>query len=869
MTNRPERLSGTAGIRHHPPVGVLERDTFVDSLLEYAADAAAGASRLVFVAGEAGVGKTTLLQLLRDRLPDAQWVTGACDGSFTPEPLGPLFDIAPRLGGAIAAACDEGAPRERLFRVLLEQLAPPAPFTVLVVEDAHWADEATTDLLRFLGRRLRDSRTLLIVSYRDEGLAADHPLRLTLGDLAPERSLRRLTVPPLSPAAVATLAEGTGLAADELYALTGGNAFFVSEVLGMNATQLPVSARDAVLARVARLSAPARAALDGVAVLGVEVDHRLAGEVAGDDAGLGECLDHGVLVSTANGVRFRHELARLAVEGALPGHRRRELHARALAALRGTGDPARLAHHAEQARDTAAVLEHAPVAGRRARELSAHREAAAQFSRALRFASDLPVEQRAALHDDLARALMLVEDWRRGLDEHRRAVELWRQSGDRLRYGDSLQRLARAAMRQYEPDGDAMAHESLAVLEQLPPSVPLAWAYANASAMNMYEDPPLSISLAQRARALLADNGLTSPDVVSDTLNSEGSAHLALGEDGVPLLKASLREALDGDAPEQASRAYTNLVSSLVLSYRHDEAMRYADEGLVYCEDHEITLHRNCLQGTRVELLERLGRWDEALETCERELLKPTLSTFNRMGPKLTMALISGRRGNRELSDRFLAEAEEIAATVRTVDALGFALGAVELDWLRGDIEAARKRALAALDGCQAPEIAGALAVWARRLGAEVTPPTMLEQHQRQLAGPWQEVAAMWGELGAPYEQALALHDSGEEEPMREAIAVLDRLGADAVINVVRADMRRRGFRSIPRGARSTTRTDPLGLTARQREVLELIGEGLTNADIGVKLVLSERTVDHHVAAVLGKLGVDSRRDAARIAAKR
>src|SRR4051812_21477450 len=228
---------------------VLEREAFLDSLVDYAGEAQAGASRLVFLAGEAGVGKTTLLELLQERLPQARWAVGACDGSFTPQPLGPLFDIAPQLGGAIATACAEDAPRERLFRVLLEQLSPPSLFTVVVIEDAHWADEATMDLVRFLGRRLRESPTLLLVSYRDEGVAPKHPLRLTLGDLTPERSLRRMTLSPLSPAAVNALAADSDISGDELYALTGGNPFFVNEVLGIDSPTLPVSARDAVLAR--------------------------------------------------------------------------------------------------------------------------------------------------------------------------------------------------------------------------------------------------------------------------------------------------------------------------------------------------------------------------------------------------------------------------------------------------------------------------------------------------------------------------------------------------------------------------------------------------------------------------------------------
>jgi DNA-binding CsgD family transcriptional regulator len=199
-----------------------------------------------------------------------------------------------------------------------------------------------------------------------------------------------------------------------------------------------------------------------------------------------------------------------------------------------------------------------------------------------------------------------------------------------------------------------------------------------------------------------------------------------------------------------------------------------------------------------------------------------------------------------------------------------FELREVELNWLAGDFERARANAtaIAAKPGIAA-EIQSELAVWLRRLGEDMDNYDLAvdPMRQRQLSEPWPDVAAMWAELGSPYEQALALYDSGEEEAMRESVAILDRLGASAAINVVRGEMRRRGFTSIPRGTRPTTRADRFGLTSRQREVLELLAQGLTNADISKRLVLSERTVDHHVADVLAKLGVDSRRDAVRLAA--
>ena len=210
---------------------LLERGPSRAALAEYAAEARRGDGRLVTVAGEAGVGKTALLEQFQHDLPDARWLWGACDGLFTPRPLGPLYDLADQLGGALLELCAAGAGREELFRALLRELSAPGPLTVVVVEDIHWADEATIDLLRFAGRRLREAPVLLIITYRDDDLAADDPLRVALGELARHRSTRRISLAPLSADAVQSLARGSGLETAALYQLTGGNPFYVTEVL--------------------------------------------------------------------------------------------------------------------------------------------------------------------------------------------------------------------------------------------------------------------------------------------------------------------------------------------------------------------------------------------------------------------------------------------------------------------------------------------------------------------------------------------------------------------------------------------------------------------------------------------------------------
>jgi DNA-binding CsgD family transcriptional regulator/tetratricopeptide (TPR) repeat protein len=383
----------------------------------------------------------------------------------------------------------------------------------------------------------------------------------------------------------------------------------------------------------------------------------------------------------------------------------------------------------------------------------------------------------------------------------------------------------------------------------------------------MFDDPPAAIALTQRARALLDEIGVDNPAVVSDSLNTEGCALFNLGQDGLPLLEQALEVALRAETQEQASRAYTNVVAVLFEGHRYAEALLRVEDALPYCEDHDLALNANCLRGTYAAILERVGQWDEAVDVCEPFLAKHALSPFNRFTPLLVRATVAARRGD-PLASQWVDELRQLADSAGTYQLQAELDGLlVEAAWLQGETAIALDLARVALQQPGLPPTQmGAMGVWLRRLGASDVVDGVDAVRARQLEEPWRDVAAMWQAIGAPYEQALALYDSGEEDGLREALPLLEELGATAVIGLVRARMRELGVTSIPRGRRTSTRADRFGLTARQREVLELLSEGLTNADIGTRLFLSERTVDHHVSAVLSKLRVDTRREAARIA---
>jgi DNA-binding CsgD family transcriptional regulator/tetratricopeptide (TPR) repeat protein len=853
---------------------LLEREAQLAALASYAGEARKAQGRLVLVAGEAGVGKSALVEQLQRDLPEAAWFWGACDGLFTPRPLGPLFDIAAKLGGELLELSRAGAPREELFGALLRQVSEPDALHVVVVEDIHWADEATIDLLRFLGRRIRDATVLLVATYRDEGLTANDPLRIALGDLATQRSVRRISLAPLSAGATAVLAAGCGLEASVLYGLTGGNPFYVTEVVQSGMGQVPPSARDAVLARVARLDTGARDVLDAAALIGARVELGLLEAVTGSPSpAVDDLLAAGLLTGDGAAAKFRHEIARLAVQDAIAVRRRGEIHARILDALRGLGcdDDARLAFHAEAAGDGAAALSHAAAAARRAAALGSHREAAAQFERALRFSGGLDPAAVAGLYDGLARELAPLDRWQDAADAGERALALWQAAGDRLREGDTMRHLARAMGSLCRgTDAATLAEASVATLGPLGPSIELARAYVNLAGQRMLDgESAAAIGLAARAEDIAETLG--DAEVLSGALNTEGCARASLGQEWTSQLERALDIAVSARLPEQAGRAFTNISGTYGDHRQFAEAERYFAAGVAYCDEHDITTYARCLRSDWITALERTGRWADA-EALSMELLsRRNPSPLNRLNPLKLLGLIRARRGEPGAWDHLDQAMSYAGGTGEPQHIVPVRLARAEAFWLEGRLDEAAREAGRADDVSAGSDQwdRGAVAVWLRRTGSGRGPRgTVTEAYQRELDGDPRAAARLWQDLGSPYEAALALLGSREEDALREALPILAGLGATVTVRVARQTMRTLGFRSIPAGPRTATRAHPLGLTRREHEVLNLIVDGRTNAEIARQLFISAKTVDHHVSAVLAKLGVPDRNAAATHAAR-
>jgi DNA-binding CsgD family transcriptional regulator/tetratricopeptide (TPR) repeat protein len=850
---------------------LLERSAALDTLDAAFAAASGSGGRLMLVAGEAGVGKTALLRHYCERQA-ARVLWGECDALFTLSPLGPLTDIAAVTEGELATAVADAAPAHVVTAALLRELEHRGP-TVVVVEDVHWADEATLDVLRLLGRRIANVPALLIASYRDDELDRAHPLRVTLGELSRHGTTGRLRLVPLSVEAVSELAAPHGVDAAELHRRTAGNPFFVTEALAAGGVELPATVRDAVLARVRPLSAPARRVLDAASIVHGPIDAPLLEALAGDDVEhLEECLACGVLGPAGAAVSFRHELARLAVEEALVPNRRVALHRRALAALVDRAGAARLAYHAEGAGDGHAVLRHAPAAAERAAAAGAHREAAAQYARALRFADRLAPAERARLLQRRSHECYTADRPDEAAADLERALECYRQLGDRRGEGDMLRALSSILWCPGLTDeAEHAGRSAVAVLEPLGPGRELAMAYANMAALAMnHEDARAAADWGARALALARE--LEDEAIEMHALNSVGTMEfLARGPEARSTAERSLELALRSGDVDGALRAYSNLAWAALRHRDYPLTDRYLAAATAFASDPELDLWHVHLLGYRARSELDQGRWAAAGETAAVIIRGRLASPLPAMVALTVTGRLRARRGDPDPWSR-LDEALELAGPeLQRVEPI--AVARAEAAWLTGDRDrmvAETERVAALARQCDARWVIGEIACWRRRAGIEEAAPDgeLPEPFALELAGAFEAAAAAWTALGCPYEAALALAGAGEEAPLRRALDALTALGATAAVNLVGRRLRERGVANVPRGPRPATRENPAQLTGRELEVLAMVADGLRNREIAERLFLSPKTVAHHVSAILRKLGARTRGEAGAHAAR-
>ncbi|MEP3050123.1 MAG: AAA family ATPase [Erythrobacter sp.] len=853
---------------------LAERDIELSRLSALLEGTSAG-GRVVTVSGEAGIGKTALLREFAARhAQDCRFIWGMCDALFTPRPLGPVHDIAAMMADLEDNWQNSGG--TALFSQILAKLSHSEHPVVLVIEDVHWADVGTLDFIRFLGRRITMCSALMIISFRNDELRRDHPLLRVLGDI-PSDQLERIELQSLSLAAVARMTDDSGRDPEKLLAVTNGNPFFLSEILASKDAhrQVPASVQDAVNGRLARLSCEHIRLLEALSIIPVHIVPELhCGWIDNYQELLRDCLDLSILVEDADGrLRFRHELARLATCNRCSSIELRNLHRKHLAFILENSeihDAGELLHHARGAVDAEKVLQFAPIAAEKAALLGAHKEAADYLEAALEYVDEAKPEEAARLYESWAYEAAIahrIDD--RVIEARRHALTMWRALGNDERIADNLRHLSRLHWYRGEAiQASRYLDDAVQLLERLDNKSMLALAYSMRSQMHMLASRmEEAISWGQRALTVIENED--NPEVEVHALNNIGTARLFLGEEqGIADLKNSLDLALTHNLHEDAARVFTNLSEYAIDMRRLDIAESTLERGIKFDTEHELDSWTFYLLGRKAQLRLEQGRLDEVEEICRSVIGTPGQTLLMKLPARIMLARFYVRSAHEDAASTLQKAYKDALATGEVQYCIPVLIAMLEQAWLT-DSEDLADQAASGLDRIER----SCFSLWSRAennfwralagMPSECTDDKEKTAFGPAIEGDYTEAGMRFARLGADYLANLCFGLSNSAETVSAGLAALNRQGAKGAIVRITESFESRGIAredvTLPRGPYRASRENAFGLTAKEMTVLEHLAKGFSNAQIAEEMSRSQRTIEHHVSAILQKLEVENR----------
>jgi DNA-binding CsgD family transcriptional regulator len=841
---------------------LLERSDSLEKLKSAFEQAIMGRGQTIFISGEAGIGKTALVRaFLRQHKDRYILMEGFCDSLFAARPLGPLFDIAPRLGKDFTEILKANGGRDLIFPAAHDALESQTRPVILFFEDIQWADEATLDFIRYLARRISQLQCLFIMTLRDTEIHNKHPYRMILGEL-PHTDYMKLQLLPLSKETVGAMAEHAGRDGDEIFRLTAGIPYYVSEVLANYHNKIPETVRDSILSLYHRQFDQTRELWEKLSVIPGRVELEILKHMHTASSRVVEfCYRAGIILDDGYAISFKHDLFRNTIEESLSPHRQRELHQLAVEAMlkaNGIDVPfARIVHHARLAGDIKRLQEYAPKAAREASALGSHAEATKFYQLALENTEGLSPSAQVELNEQYAYECYLTSQIGEAIRVLEFSLTLLTED-EPLRKGNTYRLLSRL----YWFNADIQKAEQLGKLAieicgAHPPSHELAMAYSNLSQLMMLGDHGSACLRFGELAVGIADK---LPEVRCHALNNIGTTLLKdshTAAKGEKALLESLQIAFDHHFDEHAARAYTNLCFAYVELGRYSKAAKIVEAGIQYCHDRDLHSWTHYLQSSKATLLLRTGKWEEALVLSEQILEGPYQQSLARISLESVRNTIRLRRGERLTSgfQDVVLEAGRVGELQRLVTVTAVLL---EKDWLEGSSENDEAMIRSCIEKIQERNqwwVYSNVLTWLeitdrKELAGEIKPP-----------GADIETDPEWSlekREQDPYLQAL-LMSRGNVDQQKQALTRLMEMGAEASAARIQGKLKEKGVTNIPRGPRSSTRENAAGLTRRQMEVLSLMATGMQNKEIADQLFLSAKTIDHHISDILSKLDVKSR----------
>ncbi len=623
--------------------------------------------------------------------------------------------------------------------------------------------------------------------------------------------------------------------------------------------------------RINHLSSDARSVVELISVIPGKVEKWLAKKIIKNIGLIDEAIEFGILKSDWDSFLFRHELARMAVEESLSETKRNKYNTHVLRILLEEKNTdrllARIIHHAAKADNREVIIKYAPLAAKQASKLGAHKMAAKHYLTALQYSEQLSVLQHLDLLEGRSYECFLTGQVQEAINSSELILKLLKTNHDPMREGEIYRSLSRILWYNCQDEkGEEYLDKAIEIFEKLPEGRNLAMAYSNKSqTYAIREDTENAILWGYKAVELARQ--VNDLEIEAHALINIGGSKMLVGDkSGENELLKSLEISIQNGFYEQATRAFVNLGSVYLQQRNLKEAEKYFSRGLEYGNEKDIYVFSLCMAGHYAKVKLNLGNWDESIELANLVLNEESVPLGNTAMPLNVVALIRARR-NDPGALKLFDHSSELAFKMGEIEKIvSVTAGKAEYYWLKnelGDIADELKSVYAKVKKSNNPWAIGEIAYWLWKAGGLTEKPKFIAKpFQLQIDGEWEDASKLWNELNCPYEQALALSE-GDEEARKKALEIFNTLGASAASQLIKQKMRERGVKSIPKGPRRSTRKNPAGLTTRQVEVLNLIGKGLSNSEIGNKLFISPKTVDHHISAIFSKLNIHSRLEAA------